>query len=243
MAIKKYWIELNWIELNWIELNYNTWTMLFSVITTFKSYCQTLFFAAAQAETNSGTQTFRESKWHGTWSLGAKQSSTPIKSWVQTKEVHWKKNKKWGDILQDARWRGRPTRKRGSLSQDFISSGDSDRETTRHTLLPVGWGHDVGSRGHSVYIHILAISLIRTIREIRIRIYLPFWPDNVMRDLHCWVWKQSSISALFSLSLTQGHINMLLDTQVCFRISPACLYNGHSIWQYWKKSHPRHSAV
>jgi hypothetical protein len=34
-------------------------------------------------------------------------------------------------------------------------------------------------------------------REIRIRIYLPFWPNKVMGDLHCWEWQQSSISAFF----------------------------------------------
>jgi hypothetical protein len=32
------------------------------------------------------------------------------------------------------------------------------------------------------------------IREIRIQIYLPFWPDKVLRDLHCWEWQQSNIS-------------------------------------------------
>jgi Ca2+/Na+ antiporter len=60
----------------------------------------------------------------------------------------------------------------------------------------------------------------KEIREIRIRIYLPFWPDKFMRDLHCWEWQQSSILALFSLSLIHGHKDMLLDTQVCFGVPP-----------------------
>jgi hypothetical protein len=60
------------------------------------------------------------------------------------------------------------------------------------------------------------------IRYIRfcIRIYLPVWPDKVMRDLHCWEWQQFSISALSSLSLTREHKNILRDTQVSFRVSP-----------------------
>jgi hypothetical protein len=41
-----------------------------------------------------------------------------------------------------------------------------------------------------------------------------------MTDLHCWERQQSSISALFSLSLTHGYKNMLLDTQVCFKVPP-----------------------
>jgi hypothetical protein len=43
--------------------------------------------------------------------------------------------------------------------------------------------------------------------EIRIRIYLPFWLDKGLRDLHCWEWQQSSTSALLSLSPTRGHKN------------------------------------
>jgi hypothetical protein len=41
-----------------------------------------------------------------------------------------------------------------------------------------------------------------------------------MRDLHCWEWQQSRMSAVFSLSHTHGHKNMLLDTQVCFSVPP-----------------------
>jgi hypothetical protein len=50
--------------------------------------------------------------------------------------------------------------------------------------------------------------------ELGIWIYLPFWPNKVMRDLHCWEWQQS---------LTHGHTNIIhvLDTQGCFRVPPA----------------------
>jgi hypothetical protein len=49
----------------------------------------------------------------------------------------------------------------------------------------------------------------------------PFWPDKAMRDVHCWEWQQSSILAFLSLPLTHGHKkNMLLHTQVCFRVPP-----------------------
>jgi hypothetical protein len=47
------------------------------------------------------------------------------------------------------------------------------------------------------------------IREIRIRIYLPFLPDKVMTDLLCWEWQSSSIWACFKLvahSWTQKHV-------------------------------------
>jgi hypothetical protein len=58
------------------------------------------------------------------------------------------------------------------------------------------------------------------LREIRIRIYLPFWPNKVMRPLYCWEWQQSNSSVCFSLSLTHGHKDMLFDTQVCFKVPP-----------------------
>jgi hypothetical protein len=55
------------------------------------------------------------------------------------------------------------------------------------------------------------------------RIYLPFGPDKVMIDSHCWEKQQSSISVFcLNLSLTHGHTNLLSDNQVCIRIPPIC---------------------
>jgi hypothetical protein len=56
------------------------------------------------------------------------------------------------------------------------------------------------------------------IREIRIWICLPFWPDKVMRDLHLCEWQQSSISAFLRLSL--------MDTEtyyLTFKAASECL--------------------
>jgi hypothetical protein len=63
---------------------------------------------------------------------------------------------------------------------------------------------------------------LEVIRETCLRIYLPFWHNKGTRDLHCWEGQQSSISALFSLSLTHRDKIMLLNTQVCFRVPPVC---------------------
>jgi hypothetical protein len=55
---------------------------------------------------------------------------------------------------------------------------------------------------------------------IRIWIYLPFWPDKVMRNLHCWEWQQSSISAFFFFSsVTHGHKTCYLT----LRFASECL--------------------
>jgi hypothetical protein len=69
------------------------------------------------------------------------------------------------------------------------------------------------------------------IREIRIRIYLPFWPDKVMRDLHCWGWQQASFSAC-SFSLVH---DVTCTWHSGWLHSAYCLYPVHITWMAcWK---------
>jgi hypothetical protein len=64
-------------------------------------------------------------------------------------------------------------------------------------------------------------SLCSEITEIHIRIYAPFWPDKVMRDLHCWEWQQSTISVFFFFSLSL--INGLKTCYLTLRFATECL--------------------
>jgi hypothetical protein len=99
-----------------------------------------------------------------------------------------------------------------------------------HGLWAILCQTNMGGACHATYQNlVLSVAIFKGpsadgdgIREFRIRIYLPFWPDKGMTDLHWWELQQSGISALFSLSLTRGHNNRLHDTQVCFRVPPIC---------------------
>jgi hypothetical protein len=58
-----------------------------------------------------------------------------------------------------------------------------------------------------------------TVREIRLQINLPFWPDKEIPTAES-ASTEPCISAYFSLSLFHGHKNMLL-TRVCVCV---CVY-------------------
>jgi hypothetical protein len=101
----------------------------------------------------------------------------------------------------------------------------------------VGYTASVNSISLSFFFYLNFI-FINRLREFRIRIYLPFWPEKVMRDLHCWEWQQFIISALSSLSGSQIQ-KQLLVTQVCFRVSPDLLPRAQrfmACWQWWNKT-------